>query len=61
MFAVATLRLSLAADLPALRPLSQAMLFIALVTWAATFIALVVASWYSFNEQARRISRFGGR
>jgi tellurite resistance protein TehA-like permease len=56
MFAVASFRLSLAADFPALRPISQAMLFLAFVTWVVTFVALIVASWRSFNEYARPLS-----
>ena len=56
MFAVASFRLSLAADLPALRPMAQAMLVAALAAWLATFVALIVASWRSVRDYARPIS-----
>jgi tellurite resistance protein TehA-like permease len=48
MYAVASLRLSLAADFPPLQSLF--MLWIALVAWAATASWLAAASWQSFWE-----------
>lgn len=53
MYALASLRLSLAADFSPLRTISQAMVWIALAAWAATGLAFVVASWRSFREFAR--------
>jgi tellurite resistance protein TehA-like permease len=50
MYALASLRLSLAADFPPLRTLSLAMAWLALAAWAATAAGLVVASWRSFRE-----------
>jgi tellurite resistance protein TehA-like permease len=50
MYAVATSRLSLAADFPPLQSLSRTMLWVALVAWAATAIWLAVASWQSFRN-----------
>ena len=46
-YAVASHRLSLVAEVPALQSLSRAMVWIALAAWAATDIGLVVASWRS--------------
>jgi tellurite resistance protein TehA-like permease len=48
MYALASLRLSLAADFPPLRALSLAMVWIALAAWAATFAGLISACWKSF-------------
>lgn len=53
MYALASLRLSLAADFSPLRTISQAMVWIALAAWATTGMAFVVASWRSFREFAR--------
>ncbi len=50
MYALASLRLSLAADFPPLRLISLAMLWISVAAWAATFIALAAASWRSIRE-----------
>jgi tellurite resistance protein TehA-like permease len=61
MFAVASFRLSLAADFPALRPVAEAMVFTALAAWVATFVALIVASWRSFREYAPPASPVGRR
>ena len=47
MYAVASHRLSLVAQVPALQSLSRAMVWIALAAWAATAIGLVVAAWRS--------------
>ena len=53
MYAVATSRLSLAADFPPLQSLSRTMLWVALVAWAATALWLAVASWQSFRNDIR--------
>lgn len=53
MYALASLRLSLAADFLPLRTISQAMVWIALAAWATTGMAFVVASWRSFQAFAR--------
>jgi tellurite resistance protein TehA-like permease len=50
MYALASLRLSLAADFPPLRTLSLAMAWLALAAWVATATGLVTASWRSFRE-----------
>jgi tellurite resistance protein TehA-like permease len=53
MYALASLRLSLAADFPPLRTISGAMVWIALAAWAATGLAFVFASWRSFRKFTR--------
>jgi tellurite resistance protein TehA-like permease len=53
MYAEASLRLSLAEDFLPLRSVSEAMLWVALVAWAATASALAAASWRSFRDHAR--------
>jgi tellurite resistance protein TehA-like permease len=58
MYAEASLRLSLVEDFPPLRSVSDAMLWVALVAWAATASALAAASWCSFRDHARS-SDFG--
>ena len=50
MYALASLRLALAADFPPLRTISLAMAWIALAAWGATAAGLVVSSWRSFRE-----------
>jgi tellurite resistance protein TehA-like permease len=50
MYSVASLRLSLAADLPPLRTLSHAMAWIALAAWLATAAGLAAASRASFRQ-----------
>jgi len=50
MYAVASLRLSLAADFSPLRAISSAMAWVALAAWAATSTGLVAACWRSFRE-----------
>jgi tellurite resistance protein TehA-like permease len=50
MYALASLRLSLAADFPPLRTISLGMTWVALAAWTATAAGLVVASWRSFRE-----------
>ena len=52
MYALATLRLSLAADVPALRALSVIMAWIALAAWTAIAIGLALASWRSYWDFA---------
>lgn len=52
MYALASLRLSLAADLPPLRAVSQAMVWLALAAWAATAGGLALASWRSLRAFA---------
>ena len=53
MYALASRRLSLAADFSQLRTISQAMVWVALAAWATTGLAFVVASWRSFQDFAR--------
>jgi tellurite resistance protein TehA-like permease len=52
MYALATLRLSLAADVPLLRVVAAVMAWIALAAWAATAAGLVASSWRSYREFA---------
>jgi tellurite resistance protein TehA-like permease len=54
MYSVATLRLSLASGFSGLRDISQAMLWVAVAAWAASFAALAVASWRSLREFSAR-------
>lgn len=49
MYALASLRLSLAADFPPLRAVSLTMVWVALAAWCATAIGLVFASWRSIR------------
>jgi tellurite resistance protein TehA-like permease len=53
MYALASLRLSLAADFPPLRTLSLGMVWIAVAVWAATFTGLVTTSWRSLRDFER--------
>jgi tellurite resistance protein TehA-like permease len=53
MYALASLRLSLATDFPPLRAISRAMVWIALAAWAITALGLIVASWRSFRKFAQ--------
>jgi tellurite resistance protein TehA-like permease len=53
MYALASLRLSLAADFPPLQSISHVMVWIALAAWAVTAAGLAVASWRSFHEATR--------
>jgi tellurite resistance protein TehA-like permease len=55
MYALASLRLSLAADLPPLKTISVAMTWVALAAWTATALAFVRASWrrYRTFDEAR--------
>jgi tellurite resistance protein TehA-like permease len=52
MYALASLRLSLAADFPPLRSISRAMVWIALAAWIATAVGLALASWRSLRNGA---------
>jgi tellurite resistance protein TehA-like permease len=55
MYALASLRLSLAGDFPPLHAVSLTMIWVALAAWAATAAGLAAASWRSwrgFNRQA---------
>jgi tellurite resistance protein TehA-like permease len=52
MYALASLRVSLAADFPPLQSLSHTMLWIALIAWAATASGLAAAAWRSFRADA---------
>lgn len=53
MYALASLRLSLAAEFTPLRAISEAMVWIALAAWAATLFGFASASWRGFREFAR--------
>jgi tellurite resistance protein TehA-like permease len=57
MYALASLRLSLAAEFPPLRAISRAMVWIAFAAWAATSAGLVSASWRSFRDFERTQSQ----
>ena len=52
MYALASLRLSLAADFPPLALLSRGMVWIALAAWLATAAGLALASWRSLRAEA---------
>ena len=49
MYALASLRLSLAADFAPLRQISQAMVWVALAAWGITGAAFAAAAWRSFR------------
>jgi tellurite resistance protein TehA-like permease len=49
MYALASLRLSLAADLPPLRTVSVAMIWVALAAWTATALAFAHACWRRYR------------
>jgi tellurite resistance protein TehA-like permease len=53
MYALASLRLSLAADFPPLSAISHAMVWVALAAWATTVIAFAFASRRSYREFTR--------
>jgi tellurite resistance protein TehA-like permease len=57
MYALASLRLSLAADFPPLSAISGVMVWVALAAWAATAAGLVAASWLSFRDFKRLSAR----
>jgi tellurite resistance protein TehA-like permease len=50
MYALASLRLSLAADFPPLLAISHAMVWVALTAWTATAVGLAFASWRSLSS-----------
>jgi len=50
MYALASLRLSLAADFPPLKSISHAMVWVALAAWTTTSLAFASASWRSFRD-----------
>ncbi len=50
MYSLATLRLSLAADFPPLRPVSFVMMWVALAAWVATAIAFARACWRGYRQ-----------
>ncbi len=52
MYALASLRLSLASDFPPLRAVSLTMVWIALFVWAATFCGMALVSWRSWRGHA---------
>ncbi len=49
MYALASLRLSLATDFPPLRTISIAMVWVALAVWLATAMGMALASWQSYR------------
>jgi len=57
MYALASLRLSLAADFPPLSAISGVMVWVALAAWAATAAGLVATSWLSFRDFKRLSAR----
>jgi len=59
MYAVASHRLSLVAEVPALQSMSRVMAWIALVAWSATGIGLLSASSHSARAFIDRAQRFG--
>jgi tellurite resistance protein TehA-like permease len=52
MYALASLRLSLASDFPPLRAISLAMVWIALLVWTATFFGMLLSLWRSWRTHA---------
>jgi tellurite resistance protein TehA-like permease len=56
MYALASLRLSLAADVPALRAMSVVMVWVALTAWTATATGLVLSSWRSYREFTQSVT-----
>ncbi|HET7850256.1 MAG TPA: tellurite resistance/C4-dicarboxylate transporter family protein [Pseudolabrys sp.] len=52
MYALASLRLSQAADVPVLQTLSQAMVWVALAAWIATAFGFVAATWRDYRRFA---------
>jgi tellurite resistance protein TehA-like permease len=57
MYALASLRLSLAADFPPLGAISRVMVWVALAAWAATSAGLIGTSWQSFRDFKRSSAR----
>lgn len=56
MYALASLRLSLATDFPPLHAVSLAMVWVALAAWAATAAGLTASSWRSYRVFAATTS-----
>ena len=54
MYALASLRLSLATDFPPLHSISLMMVWVALAAWLATAIGLACMSWRSWRDYAGR-------
>jgi tellurite resistance protein TehA-like permease len=52
MYALASLRLSLASDFPPLHSISLAMVWVALTAWLATASGLAISSWRSWRDYA---------
>jgi tellurite resistance protein TehA-like permease len=50
MYSAATLRFALVSHFPSLRPISSAMLWIAVAAWVMTFAAFAFATWRSLHE-----------
>lgn len=50
MYALASLRLSLAVEFSPLRTISQVMVWVALAVWGATAIGLIVSNWRSLRR-----------
>ena len=59
MYAVASHRLSLVAEVPTLQSMSRVMAWIALAAWSATGIGLVLASWHSARAFIARAQQLG--
>jgi len=59
MYAVASHRLSLVAEVPALQSMSRVMAWIAFAAWCATGIGLLSASWRSARAFIDRAQQFG--
>lgn len=53
MYAVATLRLSLAAEFPPLKLISQGMIWVALAAWTATALGFIYACWQNYRQFAQ--------
>jgi tellurite resistance protein TehA-like permease len=51
MYALASLRLSLAADFPPMRSVSETMIWVALAAWAATALGLVASLAQSWKRR----------
>lgn len=60
MYALASLRLSLAAEFSPLRFVAQAMIWIALAAWVATTLGLLQAVWSDVRRTARAPTLAGG-
>jgi hypothetical protein len=50
MYSLASLRLSLAADFAPLEAIAQAMVWVSVAVWAATFVGMLVAGWRSYRD-----------